>query len=261
LKFGLEAMGFKDSLLGSALDAVSQGLPTDAAVKGVEQAIDQLHATADWVKTGNPKEWLELDARNMKGDNGLVMQGASMIGDLIATGGRNIPTDGSFGVEFAKKLGFWKEEIPAGELGRTAEQKTELIGKLANGTSTTEAQSDQMRAVLSSSTPHMAAQVLLKTDIPNLVKSMRVDPSPNLKDPNRWDPTAQLVHGLNAQLRSTTDPGVRRVLTQKLGEVLNEIGSQGRQYGQKQLGEMLNSGMLRDMPPSLRGIIRGYSAQ
>ncbi|MEZ5403574.1 MAG: hypothetical protein R2729_28095 [Bryobacteraceae bacterium] len=262
LKFGLEMLGLKNSTIGVALDAASQAFPGDAAIKGVEQAIDQVHATVDWAKTGNPTEWLELDKRNLNGDNGAVLQGAAILGDLIATGGKNIPLDKGIGIDLAKSLGFWKEEIDPKNLGNSTEQKVALLGKLAEGSSTTDAHTRQMRAILNTATPHMAAQVLLKTDVHKLVDSMRVDGmQTNPLDANHKDPLALLVHGLNAQLRATADPGVRRILSKKLGEVLDEIGKQGKTLAQRHLRSMLDNGQLSGMPGSLRGQIRGYPNQ
>ncbi|MEZ5351368.1 MAG: hypothetical protein R2762_01930 [Bryobacteraceae bacterium] len=256
LKTGLDLMGLGKTPIGMSVDAISQGFPTDVAVRGVEQAIDQLSATAEWARTGDPKAWLDIDKHNMAGDNGQVFQGAVMLADMVATGGKNIPTgDGVFGIEFAKSLGFWKDDIPMSEVGRTAQDKIGLINKMAEGSGTPEAHADHMRAVISSSTPRMAAEVLGKVDIPKLVDSMRMEKL------SKRDPVAALVQTVSKQYAATTDPSVRRLLERELGEILREVSAQGKTRTQRQLTEMMAKGMLPDLTPALRGQIRSYTAQ
>lgn len=90
--------------------------------------MDQAKSVQEIIFSGG-KDWSRLERlndANVKGDNGLVMQGAAILGDVIANGGRNVPTEGT-GVRLAESMGFYGHtEILTRDVGAPRIKKSVL---------------------------------------------------------------------------------------------------------------------------------------
>jgi hypothetical protein len=199
VKFGLECIGKKDTPLYDSVDVATQCLPSDIISKGVVQAMDQTKSVMEIIGSGG-KDWSrlqKLNDANLSGENGLVMQGASILGDLIANGGRNVPKDGT-GVRLAESMGFYGHtEILGRDIGRTAEQKTALVNKLLKGSTSAD---DELKIlnILNQSDPATLSESLKTLDRDRLIREL----------PNRnqaIDPAAALVIDTYLKSNQTND--------------------------------------------------------
>jgi hypothetical protein len=239
IKFGFEALGAKDNAAYKSLDAVSQALPIDIIGKGISQICDQGDALAKIAQSGDWSGMENLNQRNLQGKNGLVMQGASIIGDLMATGGKNIPSTGD-ALGLADSLGiFGHTEIPSSQTGLTVEDKVGLIGKLANGAYTNEDDTLKIQNILQTATPHQLAHVLAGVDTDNLLKSLRAEGGRG-----KINPVTSTVLDICNKAHFTQDPGVKRELYREAGEMIKQCYQTHRNdaiHGFQQYGRTLNS--------------------
>jgi hypothetical protein len=250
LKFGLEAMGMKDGAAYKSLDTISQALPIDIIGKGIGEFTDQVVAGTKAIG-GDWKDLESLNQRNLNGANGLVMQGASIIGDLIATGGKNIPTTGD-SEGLADALGvFGHTEIPMSMVGQTTEQKVGLINKLMDGSGTTEEDSLKIRNILNSATPYQLTHILAQVDPQNLVTSMRQE---NIRSLN---PATDLIDDVCNRASKVQDPGVRNALFHEARSLATALKTGGHGQALNQLKDQLQSGRFPEMPPDVRRAILG----
>jgi LysM repeat protein len=199
LKFGLECTGLKDTPMYDSVDVATQCLPTDIISKGVTQAMDQTRGIMELIGSGgrDAKKLESLNDANLKGENGLVMQGASILGDLVANGGRNVPTEGT-GVRLAEGMGFYGHtDVLTRDVGRTAEQKTGLVNKLLEGSTSPD---DELKVlnILNQSDPRTMLQTLKGVDRDRLVSELT-----NRKQ--AIDPAAALV--IDTYLKSNQATG------------------------------------------------------
>ncbi len=207
VKFGLECVGKKDTPLYDSVDIATQCLPSDIISKGVVQAMDQTQGMFELIgsRGKDSSRLLRLGDANIKGENGLVMQGAAILGDLLFNGGRDVPKEGT-GVRLAESMGFYGHtEILTRDVGRTAEQKTALINKLLKGSTSAD---DELKIL----------NILNQSDAATLSESLKaLDRNRLISElPNRnqtIDPAAVLVIDTYLKSNQTNDPRTREQLT------------------------------------------------
>jgi LysM repeat protein len=252
LQFGLERMGLGDSAMNKSLTVAAQAFPGDAVAKGVAQAIDQGAAWTSLVKTGSTKELEDLNSRNLKGDNGLVIQGAAVLGDLLATGGKNVPAGDAIGL--AESLGIYGHvEIDTGNVGKTTPEKMELVNKLAEGVMTDSNDSLKLSNILHTADGRQTAYILAHVDQKKLLESMRIAPQSYFKNN---DPAANLLMDVYHKASREKDPEVRRDLFQQFDKLLDVQAGRG-QRAMNQLRGWEHEGRFNNLPPATRAKLGG----
>lgn len=226
IKFGLEAMGMKDTGTYKTVDAISQAMPVDVVSKGFAQMVDQTHAWGKFCQTGSVKDLEALNKANLNGKNGLVMQGAAMIGDLVANNGENIPTT----------------------TGKTCPEKLTLVKGLLNGGSS-EDRATQIRNIIGSATPEQLGAMLPELDRSKLVSSMVQDTRRSI------NPVAGLVLDVCNKAEAAGSPRVEGKLYHEAAELVQEAKGQGRTQAINQLKGYVERGTLNEAPQGLRNLI------
>lgn len=243
VKFGLECTGFKDTPIYDSVDVATQCLPTDIISKGVVQFMDQGQSLKEIIGSGG-KDWSRLERlseSNVKGDNGLVMQGAAILGDVIANGGQNVPTDGP-GVRMAESMGVYGHtDILTRDQGRTAQQKVGLVNSLMDGSTS---QDDELKILnlLQRSDPRTMAQTLEGLDRKRLVSELQ-------NNKQAMDPVATLVIDTYLKSNQASDPKTQNELRIMAKDLALECQIQGRHEA---LRDLSSRGLLAKLDIHLR---------
>ncbi|MDX2153453.1 MAG: hypothetical protein SFV54_22100 [Bryobacteraceae bacterium] len=169
LKFVMETAGLKDTAAYQSVDAISQGFPIDVASKVAANMVDLGFATYNYAQ-GDAKSMMDLADRNLNGKSGLVIQGVSVLGDLVMTGGKNIPVNDDALTLASVFQNPGRTDVPA-IAGRTAKEKIALLDQL---TDQKPAPDDvlKIRNVLSNSTPAQLEAVLERVSPETLAKNL-----------------------------------------------------------------------------------------
>ncbi len=240
LKFGLETAGMQNTDTFKAVDLASQAFPGDIMSKGLEHAIELGYAGLETLQTGGIKRFEALNTANLKGDNGAVIQGMAILGEVaadIAAGdgkiGRNIPIDD-------KSLYFkdlfqgllterGTESVSAGQTGRGVGEKRALLGRLMQGSKTPGDDVMKIQEVISKGDPKDIAGALGATPTRDLVASLHE------YNGQHSDPLANTVNDLMDVARNANDPAVKAQIYDKALGLLAYGIAQGRS---KRVGEV-----------------------
>ncbi len=242
MQFGLQSIGLKDSAIDKTLTAVSQGFPGDAVMKGVYQAFDQGKAWTSLMRTGSMKELEDLNAKNLKGDNGLVVQGAAIIGDLMATGGKNIPSGDALGL--AESLGVFNQtQMPKEMRGASTEKKVAFLEDLMHGQYTSQHDGLLIRDLLKATTPAQLNDIMNRIDHEKLASSLRHQGTDAI------NPVADLIIDMaNKTAALSEDSPTRRFLNVKIGNMVAATINNGHWQALDHLRDHLGHGGLAELP-------------
>jgi hypothetical protein len=258
MKFGMKMLGMSDTPEGKALDVVASGMPMDVFTKNVGMLTDMTVTIGKdiWSGGGNLKDWERINNDNLTGKNGPVAAAAAMIGDMLATGGRNIPTQDMYNL--GNTLGvFGKGENMPDQLKRSnTPAKVRMINDLLDdnaGAVTTGAAGQntlKAREMLTYGPPGQTVDVLKQLDKHKLVD--------NLVGPQQGSPFNQLtgtmvdlIHKANAPL---TSPQTRMDLMGQVGQMVNACVPKHTQAINQMYDLMMNN-KLGDIPLNLRNLI------
>lgn len=251
LKFVLETAGLKDTPAYETVDLASQAFPVDVAGKVVANLTDLAFASADYSK-GDGKAMNDLLDANLQGKNGQVIQGIAVLGDLVMTGGQNIPTN-----DEALKMAYLFQnpghtEVPLERTGRTGREKAVILDQVMDGPSTAPTDVVRIQNIVAQSTPGQLKTVFEKVSPESLVRSL--PSSSQVKDPVTTT-FLDLANIAGAASRGKPDAPVWG----QLDRYLHEAQRQGKSEVFEQLRERLGQGQLSQLPGWLRQNIRhGY---
>ncbi len=251
LKCVLEVAGLKDTAAYDTVDMASQAFPVDVAGKVVANFVDLGFATADYAK-GDGKAMDDLLNANLQGTNGQVIQGVAILGDLVLTGGQNIPTN-----DEALKMAYLFQnpghtEVPLERTGRTGREKAAILDQVMEGSSTAPSDVVRIQNILAQSTPDQLKTVFERVSPESLVRSL--PSSGQVKDPV----TTTFLDLSNVAAMSSSGKRDAPVWSQ-LERYLHEAHRQGHTEVFDQLRERLDQGQLKQLPGWLRQNIRhGY---
>ncbi len=250
MQFGLQCVGLKDSAVDKTLTAVSQGFPGDAVMKGLYQAFDQGKAVTSLLRTGSMKELEELNAKNLKGDNGLVVQGAAIMGDLMATGGKNIPAGDALGL--AESLGVFNQtQMPKEMRGASTDKKVAFLESLMHGQYTNQHDGLLIRDLLKATTPAQLNEIMNRVDHEKLAASLRHQGTDAI------NPVADLIIDMaNKTAALPEDSLTRKHLNVKIGNMVAATVSNGHWQALDHLRDHLGHGGLSELPAPIQGRIR-----
>jgi hypothetical protein len=225
--------------------------------KGLTQFIDQTNAWSSFAMSGGKDihELEDLNTRNLNGNNGMVMQGASILGDLMATGGQNVPTTGP-GVEMAKSFGVYGHtDIPVPVTNRNpqnvnqeVQNQIDTLNKLMDGTYTNEEDGLKISNILTTASPYELSHILAGVDKEKLLSSVRE------QDQSAMGPVAGLVQDIYNKAASTQDPGVRHALFTQIRDLTQQSSADGR-TGTAEIHNLVLSGTMPQLPPDIRNAI------
>lgn len=230
LKFGLETAGMKGTDTYTALDLASQAFPGDIIGKGLGQAVELGYAGIETLATGDIKRMEALNKANLKGDNGAVVQGMAIIGDLMATGGRDIPTDDKslYFRDFFQ--GLLTERGTAGvSVGQRGGEKAQLMRRLMEGANTPGDDVMKIQDIVSKGDPSELARALDFVPTGELAKTLHPYAG------QHSDPLAGTVNDLLNVASSAKDPAAKAKLFDKALGLLAHGIAQGRSDVVKQV--------------------------
>lgn len=259
VKLGLEAAGLKDTKLYQTADLASQAFPGDVVSKGMEQLVEVGYASWESISTGKTDRWMDLNDRNLKGQNGAVVQGAAILADLTFNGGKGVPTSGD-GVYFKDTFEPMMTPNPTpqladGRLGRAPNEKTAML-RQNQGASTPDQDVANMRSILLTAKGVDLVETLEGLKKKELVASLRPFKDGTGKE---VDPLAETLNRLVGELRNTKSDSVRERLTQQTMDLLREAGKQDREESLRSLEQARLRGQMNDLPAGVRaGVEVGY---
>lgn len=223
LKFGLETAGMKGTDTYTAVDLASQAFPGDIVGKGIGQAVELGYAGIETLTTGDIKRLEKLNTANLKGDNGAVVQGMAIIGDLMATGGRDIPTDDKslYFRDFFQGL-LTERGQGAVSSGTYGGEKAQLMRSLMDGANTPGDDVIQIQDIVSKGKPSEIARALDYVPTGDLVKALHPYAG------QHSDPLAGTVNDLLKVAGEATAPADKAKLYDKALGLLAYGIAQGR---------------------------------
>lgn len=251
LKFVLETAGLKDTPAYETVDLASQAFPVDVAGKVVANLTDLAFASVDY-SHGDGKAMNDLLDANLQGKNGQVVQGIAVLGDLVMTGGQNIPTN-----DEALKMAYLFQnpghtEVPLERTGRTGREKAAILDQVMEGPSTAPADVVRIQNIVAQSTPEQLKAVFDRISPESLVRSL---PSSGQVGNPVATTFLDLANVAGSSSRGKPDAPVWG----QLDRYLHEAQRQGKTEVFDQLRERLDQGQLKQLPGWLRQNIRhGY---
>lgn len=251
LKFVLETAGLKDTPAYETVDLASQAFPVDVAGKVAANFVDLGFASVDYAK-GDGKAMSDLLDANLQGKNGQVIQGVAVLGDLIMTGGQNIPTND----EALKMACLFQNpghtEVPLERTGRTGREKAAILDQVMDGSKTAPTDVVRIQNIVAQSTPDQLKTVFERVSPESLARSL--PSSSQVKDPVT---TTFLDLAKIAGTSSSGKPDAP--VWNQLDRYLHEAQRQGNTEVFDQLRQRLDQGQLKQLPGWLRQSIRhGY---
>ncbi len=256
LKFGLETAGMQDTDTFKAVDLASQAFPGDVMSKGLEQAVELGYASVETLRTGNIQQFEALNKANLKGDNGAVLQGMAVLGEVAADViagdniGRNIPTDDKslYFKDFFQGLLTERgtDSVSAGQVGHAAGEKRALLGRLMHGARTPGDDVMKIQDVISKGNARDIAAALQATPTQDLVASLHEYSG------QQSDPLATSVNDLMDVAGKASDPAAKAQIYDKALGLLAYGIAQGRGDSVRQVKAGLDARPAGAIPPEIR---------
>ncbi|MBL0160866.1 MAG: LysM peptidoglycan-binding domain-containing protein [Bryobacterales bacterium] len=251
LKFVLETAGLKDTPAYETVDLASQAFPVDVAGKVVANLTDLAFASNDYRK-GDAKAMSDLLDANLQGKNGQVVQGIAVLGDLVMTGGENIPTN-----DEALKMAYLFQnpghtEVPLERTGRTGREKAAILDQVMDGPKTAPNDVVRIQNIVAQSTPDQLKTVFERVSPESLVRSLPTSGEVR-------DPVTTTFLDLSKVAGSSASGKPDAPIWGQLDRYLREAQRQGHTEVFDQLRQRLEQGQLKQLPGWLRQNIRhGY---
>ena len=247
LKFGLETAGMKGTDAYTSLDLASQAFPGDIIGKGLGQAVELGYAGMETLTTGDIKRLEALNTANLKGDNGAVVQGMAIVGDLIATGGKDIPTDDEslYFREFFQGL-LTERGAEGVSVGHRGGEKAQLMRRLMKGLQTPGDDVMKIQDIVSKGDPTQIARALDYVSTGDLAKTLHPYSG------QHSDPLAGTVNDLLKVAGDAKDPAAKAKLYNKALGLLAHGIAQGRRESVKTVEAAINSRSGQNLPADVQ---------
>jgi len=264
MKFGMWSLGMSDTPAAKGLDAVASGMPIEMFSKNVGLLTDINETIKKDIMSGGGalKDWERINNDNLAGNNGPLAQCGAMVGDMMATGGQNLPKKDMYGI--GDSLGIYGpgESIPDGFKRANPNAKLRALNELmdSNAGAVTQGAAGEntlkMREMLTYGPPAQTVDVLKQLDKNKLVNNLQGAITPGMLKNNT--PTAvtglvqDLVHKANSPL---TPPGVRDALMGQVARIVQAASDNNKTHSIRQLQQLVQANKLGNIPQSLRNII------